>query len=139
MDPISEMFSQIKNAQGAQKESLVITYSKIKLAILEILKSHHQIADYHLFEKKYNVDDSKKQTKEVKKIEINLSKDVDEDGHLDIRRVSRPGRRIYIPFASIPRPKRPKAMVIISTSKGVLDGEEARRKGLGGEVIAEVR
>lgn len=125
MDPIAEMFSQIKNAQGARREKLVISYSKIKLAILTVLKLHHQIANYRLLEKQHD---------KSKKIEIDLKQNF-----IDIRRVSRPGRRVYSSSNNIPQPKRPKSMVIISTSQGVLEGEEARKKGLGGELIAEIR
>ena len=125
MDPIAEMFSQIKNAQSVRREKLIISYSKIKLAILEILKLHHQIIDYRLL---------KKQHDESQKIEINLKPNL-----IDIKRISRPGRRVYTSGSSIPRPKRPQSMVIISTSQGVLEGEEARKKGLGGELIAEIR
>ncbi|MFA6493167.1 MAG: 30S ribosomal protein S8 [Patescibacteria group bacterium] len=144
MDPIADMFSQIKNAHGARHESLTISYSKVKLAILEVLKIRRYIVDYRVVEKKQNVSDNdnsvkenatkKQATLEWKRIEIDLSENA-----IDIRRVSRPGRRVYTTSVNIPRPKRPRAMVIISTSKGVLDGEEARKKGLGGELVAEVR
>jgi len=125
MDPIADMFSQIKNAQNIQKETLVISFSKIKMAILSILKEHHQVGDFRLKEKNH----------EFKKIEIDLLK----DKVIDLRRISRPGRRVYTSGANIPWPKRRQAVIIISTSEGVLAGEAARKKGLGGEVIAEVR
>lgn len=125
MDPIADMFSQIKNAQYAQKESLTVFYSKIKLAILNVLKEHHQIADFRAIE---NKDSSKK-------IEIVLLKDV----IFDIKKISRPGRRVYTTAVNIPRPKKTRAIVIISTSQGILEGETARKKGLGGEVIAEIK
>ncbi|KKQ18208.1 MAG: 30S ribosomal protein S8 [Berkelbacteria bacterium GW2011_GWA1_36_9] len=124
MDPIAEMFSQIKNAQGARHEKMTIFYSKIKLAILEILKSRQRIIDFRV------VDLPSGQ----KKIEIDLNQNL-----IDIRRVSRPGRRVYTTAGNIPRPKRPQSMLVISTSKGMFEGEEARKKGLGGELIAEIR
>lgn len=135
MDPIADMFSQIKNAQGARKESLVISFSKIKLAILEILKTHRQVADFHTVEKKNLVKGEKAKERIFKTIEIKILP----DNFTDIRRISRPGRRVYASSFNIPRPKRPQAITIVSTSKGVLEGEDARRKGLGGEVIAEVK
>lgn len=124
MDPIAEMFSQIKNAQGARHEKMTISYSKIKLAILEILKSHHQIVDFRLIDLPEG----------RKRIEIDLKQDL-----IDIRRISRPGRRVYTTASNIPRPKRPQSMIVISTSKGMFEGEEARKKGLGGELIGEIR
>ena len=129
MDPIAEMFSQIRNAKNSRHESLQIPYSKMKMAILEILKNHHQIADYRIVEKKK--DDEKPKWK---KIEIKLRENM-----VDIKRVSRPGRRVYTTSVNIPRPKRPKSLYIISTPLGILEGEEARKKGVGGELVAEVR
>ena len=73
--------------------------------------------------------------KDIKKIEVNLVK----GNYTDVQRVSRPSHRIYATSGNIPRPKRPKSFVIVSTSEGVFEGEVARRKGLGGEVIAEVK
>ena len=139
MDPIANMFSQIKNAQAAQKERLVIPYAKIKLAILEILKNHRQIADFCVVEKKHF---HKKENSKAKKSDLIINEieiDLLQDNFSDIRRISRPGRRVYASFTRIPRPKRAQALVIVSTSKGVFEGEEARKKGLGGEIIAEVR
>lgn len=123
MDPIAEMFSQIKNAQGARHEKMTISFSKLKVAILELLKAHHQIVDFRLIDLPLG-----------KKIEIDLKQDL-----IDIRRISRPGRRVYSAANKIPKPKRPQSMVVVSTSKGIFEGEEARKKGLGGELIAEIR
>lgn len=126
MDPIADMFSQIKNAQGARQKKLVVSYSKIKWAILEILKAHQQISGLRLVEEKSKNPSSRQ-------IEIELKQNF-----LNLKRVSRPGRRVYIASLKIPRPKRPRAMVVISTSQGLFEGEEARKKGLGGELIAEI-
>lgn len=142
MDPIADMLSQIRNAQNAQHLRLVVSHSKIKLAILEILKNHKQIADFRLLEKANKKDEDDKNEKNVhntqhsrKKIEIDLLKNI----ICDFNRISSPGRRVYTNFKNIPRPKRSRAMIIVSTPKGVLEGEEARKQGLGGEIIAEVR
>jgi len=134
MDPIADMFSQIRNAQTARKDSLAVNYSKIKLAILEILKARHQIADYRLIQKK-TTSRGESRAKEISVIQINLIDQVS----LEINRVSRPGRRVYTSRLDIPRPKKPRSFIILSTSRGLLDGEEARKKGLGGEIICEIR
>lgn len=133
MDPIANMLSQIRNAQNAHHEVLEIPYSKIKMAILAILKEHHQIADFHLIEKK--IPGKKREMAKFSKIEINLLK----ENTIEIKRISKPGRRVYTRATNIPRPKRAKNMVIISTSRGILEGETARKKGLGGELICEVK
>lgn len=127
MDPIADMFSQIKNAQSVHKESLVVSFSKIKMAILEILKKSQEIADFRVIDKKG--------MKNIKEIEINLKK----DNLTDIKRISRPSRRVYSSSNEIPRPKRPRSFLIVSTSEGLFEGEEARKKGLGGEIIAEIK
>lgn len=134
MDPIAEMFAQIRNAQGARHESLVVVYSKIKWAILEILKSRGLIADFRLVEKKNSQFGKTKKIAKLQKIKIELTRHF-----TDIKRVSRPGRRVYTTAANISRRRRPQSLVILSTSCGVLEGEEARKKGVGGEVIAEIR
>lgn len=136
MDPIASMFTQIRNAQSARHENLVVPFSKIKMAILEILKLRQQISDFRIVGK----DSAKSVKKQVESKTKILRIEIDLNEHLlDIQRVSRPSRRVYTSSAGIPRPKRPKSMFILSTSKGVLEGEDARKKGLGGELIAEVK
>lgn len=121
MDPIAEMFSQIRTSRDAGKEIMLIQYSKIKLAILELLKTNKKIIDYKKIEEKDT------------KIEIKLAQN-----KIIFKRVSRPGRRIYTSNGNIPKPKNYRGLMIISTSEGIMTGEEARKKGLGGEIIAEV-
>ncbi len=122
MDPIAEMFTQIKNAQGAKKKSLKIPYSKLKMAILAILKENGYIAVFtEVTEDKF------------KKIEIILTGEF-----LKIQRVSKPGRRVYSASAQLPRIRTPRGLFIVSTSEGLMAGEMARKKGLGGEIVAEI-
>ena len=121
MDPIAEMFSQIRTSRDAGKEIMLIQYSKIKLAILELLKTNKKIIDYKKIEEKDT------------KIEIKLAQN-----KIIFKRVSRPGRRTYTSNGNIPKPKNYRGLMIISTSEGIMTGEEARKKGLGGEIIAEV-
>jgi small subunit ribosomal protein S8 len=122
VDPIADSFTQIKNAISARKKSLKIPHSKLKMAILEILKNNGYISDYKV------ISEAK-----FKKIEINLTGVI-----LKIQRVSRPGRRIYSAASQIPRKRTPKGMFIVSTSEGLMSGDEARKKGVGGEVLAEI-
>ena len=132
MDPIADMFTILRSAKGAGKDKAVFNYSKVKLAILEILKNHKQIRDYRILEKK-----NAKDTKEIEhqKIEVDISHET----LFNITRISTPGQRVYSSSKKIPRPKRQRAIIIISTPQGILEGEEARKKGLGGEVMAELR
>lgn len=121
-DPISEMFVQIQNAQSVDRESIIIPFSKVKMAILATLKQNKKIVDFN-----------ETKDKKISKIEIKLT-----DDNALIKRVSRPGRRVYASNGQIPRPRSPKGLIIISTSEGIMTGEDARKKGLGGEVIGEI-
>jgi len=125
MDPIAEMFIQIQNARSVGKPMLEVSFSKMKMAILGILKNNGKILDFRL-----------RDEKNFKKIMVELIPTALTGGL--IKRVSRPGRRVYTSNGYLPRPKSPKGLVIVSTSQGMMTGEEARKKGLGGEIIGEV-
>ena len=131
MDPIANMFSQLKNAGAASHKEAKVAYSKMNLAILEILKSRGFINSFTpvtIDTQKYPI-----------AIKVNLKfKNAKEMAFYDLKRISRPGRRIYISAKEINQRSRGKADILISTSKGVLSGHEAHKKGLGGELIGEV-
>jgi small subunit ribosomal protein S8 len=100
---------------------MVTRYSGLKKSILEVLKKHSYIVDFQ-------VDDNKCF------IAVTLKKDV--FSHL--KRISKPGQRIYARSKEIPKPLSGYGLVIVSTPHGVIDGKEAKRLGIGGEVICEV-
>ncbi len=127
-DPIAEMFVQIQNAQNAGKDTVSVHFSKVKMAILDILQRSHKINSFR------QIDDKNRPA--AKKIEIKLSEQSSQ--RMQIKRISCPGRRVYASNGRIPRPKSPKGLLIFSTSEGMMTGEEARKKGLGGEFIGEV-
>ena len=122
MDPIANMFCQIHNAYGSESKTLMIPFSNLRMAILAILKKNQFITDFNEIK-----------SDNIKKIQIELN-----SNRLNFRRLSRPGRRFYSTSREIPRPRGAKGLVIISTSSGMMNGEEARQKGLGGEIIAEI-
>lgn len=123
IDTIADLINRINNAKGAGHKALELPYSNSKLAILGVLKKEGYIADFT-------------DQKEKKTIVINL------DGasrvFKKINRVSRPGRRFYVNSRNIPRPKGGYGIVVISTPKGILSGEVARKNHVGGEVMCEV-
>jgi small subunit ribosomal protein S8 len=130
MDPIADSFVQLKNALKTSKKEITISYSKMKLAILETLKKQGFILDCQ---------EVKNETQKYPIIQVSLKYKNDREGAFDnIRRVSRPGRRVYLPSNKIGQAQRGKLDIIISTPQGVMSGKEARAKGLGGEVIGEV-
>jgi len=129
MDSIANSFVQIKNALQISKKEVLISYSKIKLAILETLKKQNLINDY---------EEIKTDEQKYPKIKVSLKYRNHEPAIRDLRRISRPGRRVYANAAKLSVLLRGRLDLILSTSQGVMSGREARQKGLGGEVIGEV-
>jgi small subunit ribosomal protein S8 len=125
-DTLADMFTRIRNAQGAGKASVEIPSSKMKVSVAEVLKSEGYIADYAV-----NGD-----VKPVLNIDLKYyeGKPVIET----IKRVSRPGLRQYKGSAELPKVEAGLGIAIVSTSKGVMTDRAARAAGIGGEVIATV-
>ncbi len=132
MDPIANTFAQIKNAINASHKEVTVSYSKMKLAILAAFKKQGLIESYE----EVKVEDQKYPA--GIKIVLKFKESNKESVIRNIKRVSRPGRRVYVTATKIQSLKRGRAEVIISTSSGVMAGAEAQKKGLGGEVICEV-
>ena len=127
-DPIADMLTRIRNGIVARKESVEIPGSNTKKAIARILKETGYIEDFSVIEDKYQ------DTIKVYLKYLTPTRNV----IAGIERVSKPGRRIYVGKKEIPRVKRGLGIAILSTTKGLLTDEEARRQGLGGEVMLKV-
>jgi small subunit ribosomal protein S8 len=126
-DPVSDMLTRIRNASLARHDRTLVPASLLKKHIAEILKSEGFIADVRTTE-----DDPRTLT-------IVLKYGRDRASAIDgIRRVSRPGRRVYVRHDRIPRVLSGLGVAILSTSRGVLSDREARRQKLGGELLCEV-
>lgn len=127
IDPIGDMLTRIRNAVSVQSESVEIPASKLKEAILSILKKEGYIADFKLKAKKgFSV------------IKVDLQYKNGDSPFQHIERVSKPGLRIYRPASRIPRVLSGFGLVILSTPQGVMSGRDARKKGIGGEVICKI-
>jgi small subunit ribosomal protein S8 len=127
-DPIADMLTRIRNASMARHSQVEIPASKIKVQIARILQAEGYI-------KSYRVIDDKKQGL----IRIKLKYGPDKRGIIaGLRRVSRPGRRIYTSRREIPWVLAGLGVAILSTPKGVLTDRDARRLGVGGEVLCYV-
>ena len=127
-DPISDMLIRIKNALMARHKTVVVPGSKLKLEIARILKDEGYIEDYRVVEEKPQI-----------KIEIVLKYDDKKRPVIaGIKRVSKPGRRIYRGYKELPRVLDGMGVAIISTSQGIMTDHEARKRRLGGEVICEI-
>ncbi len=126
-DPITDALNQIRNAQAVKKTEVLIPFSKLKYEIVTILSKEGFLGDI------------KKAVKDkAKAIKITLKYDNGDSVISGVRRVSKPGQRIYAKVSEIKRVHGGYGISIISTSKGLMTNKEARRLKLGGEVICEI-
>lgn len=131
MDPISDMLVRIKNAQAVRSEHVVIPFSKMKFRIATILKEAGYVAD---------VERKKRKAKkaEIEFLSLALKYDQGDGAVHGIKIVSRPSRHMYIKAKDIKPVRSGYGMAMLSTSKGILTSSEARKAGLGGEVLFEI-
>ena len=122
-DPISDMLTRIRNAQMVQHKEVVMPSSKTKAAIAKVLQAEGYITDYAVSGQDLTI--------ELKYYEGRPVID-------SIKRVSRPGLRIYKSKEELPRVQNGLGIAIVSNDAGVMTGREARRLGKGGEVLVEV-
>ena len=122
-DPIADLITRIRNAHAVNMSEVCIPYSKFKEAVLKVMHANGYINSYEV-----------KKVKELKNLVVSI-KDIDIN---HIRRLSKPGQRIYVAKTNIPKPLRGMGLVIISTPKGVISGKEAVKLNTGGELICEV-
>lgn len=126
-DPISDLLNRIRNAQAVLKEQLSVPFSNL----------NHEIAK--ILEKKGFIKKVEKKGRTYKKvIEITLKYDEKKPAISGLKRVSRPGQRIYKGFKEIKPVRSGYGILIISTSKGLMTDKEARKQKLGGEVMCEI-
>jgi small subunit ribosomal protein S8 len=127
-DPIADMITRIRNAQAVKKEAVYVAYSKIKWAILEKLLENGYLKDIEKYQKK---------GKKVIKITLKYDKENNPVIH-EIKRVSKPSRRVYIKVKEIYPFKGGKGLRVLSTPSGILTDKEAKKAKTGGEVLIEV-
>ncbi len=126
-DPIADMLTRIRNANQMKHESVSMPASRLKLEILEVLKNEGYIAEYE------KVEDGKQGV-----IKVTL-KYVDKERVIKgLKKISKPGLRVYAKANELPKVLNGLGIAIISTSNGIMTDREARKQKLGGEVIAFV-
>ena len=126
-DPIADLLTRIRNAAMVGKHEVRVPSSKIKKTVAEQLKKNNYLADV-------KVEAGKPRDTLV----ITLSQEGQNSPINEITRMSKPGRRVYVGADDIPRVKSGRGMVLISTSKGVITGQEAVKQRLGGELLLKV-
>ena len=130
-DPIADMLTRLRNANSAYHETVGMPYSKIKAHIAEILQQEGYISAWSVQEP----DEGKVGKALVVDLKYGTSRERSLAG---IRRVSKPGLRVYAKAPDLPRVLGGLGVAIISTSQGLLTDRQARKRGVGGEVLAYV-
>lgn len=123
VDPISDMLTRVRNAYAVSKESVQVPTSNTKEAVLSILKKEGYIEDY---------------SKDQNMLNVVLKYDDAKPVINSIERVSKPGRRVYVGKDEIPVVLSGQGIAVLSTSKGIMTGADAKAANLGGEVICRV-
>ena len=128
VDPIGDMLTRIRNGQMRSLNKINIPFSNFRLKILEVLKKEGYIIDF-------NIDNGKEK---IKFLSVDLKYYEGQPVIKEIKRVSKPGRRVYSRATSIPKVLNGLGLAILSTSKGVMSDTEAIKNNLGGEIICKV-
>jgi small subunit ribosomal protein S8 len=126
-DPISDMLSRIRNAIAVNKNEIIMPHSNAKETVARILVKSGFLQRVEVSGK--GID---------KCLEISIFPEGKNSTITVINRLSKPGRRVYVKTSDIPTVKRGRGIVVLSTSSGVMTGDEAKSKRLGGELICEV-
>ena len=127
-DPIADMLTRLRNANSAYNEDVSMPYSKLKSNIAEILKAEGYIADYRVEDAQVG-----------KSLQLDLKFGPNRERSIaGIKRVSKPGLRVYAKSTALPKVLGGLGIAILSTSSGLLTDKQAAKKGVGGEVLAYV-
>ena len=126
-DPIADLLTRVRNAAMARHDSVNIPASKVKIVIAKILKDEGFIADYSIIK-----------GEPQRTIKITLKYIDKQPAFIGLERVSKPGLRIYTGKKEIPRVYGGLGIAVISTSKGLMTGQQAWKKNIGGEVLCYV-
>ena len=126
-DPIADLLARVRNAAAVQKQEMFVPYSKIKNEVIRILKEEGYITDFAL-----DTEGAHPRIKITNKIANRTS------AITGLKRVSRPGLRRYVGAQEIPRVLGGMGVAILSTSRGVMSGREAKKQNVGGELLAYI-
>ena len=126
-DPIADMLTRIRNAINVNKSEVVLPHSKLKQSVAELLKTSGFLSDVKVVDATVG-----------KSLKIVINGDGETARITEIVRLSKPGRREYANAKEIPTVKGGRGIVIVSTSKGLMTGANARKNGVGGELICKV-
>jgi len=126
-DPIADMLTRIRNAINVRKHEVVLPHSNLKQAVAELLKKNGFLSEVKVTDATVG-----------KSMKIVINQEGSNAVITEIVRLSKPGRRAYVGAADIPTVKGGRGIVILSTSKGMMTGAQAKKSGVGGELICKV-
>jgi len=126
-DPIADMLTRVRNAILVRKNEVVMPHSKAKQSVAEILKNNGFLKDVSVTEASVG-----------KSLKLVINDEHENAPITEIVRMSKPGRRFYVKAKDIPTVKRGRGIVVVSTSKGVMTGQDAKAQSVGGELICKV-
>jgi small subunit ribosomal protein S8 len=127
-DPIADMLTRVRNGIMTRQKQVVLPGSKVKVAVARILKEEGFIRDFEV-------------TKDVPQSQLRIVLKYDRDRQpviTGLRRISKPGRRVYVKRSQIPWVLSGLGVAVLSTPQGIMTGQRARRMGFGGEVLCYV-
>ena len=127
-DPVSDFLTRVRNAIKARQPKVDVPHSKLKLEIARILKEEGYIANFKTTDE---------EGRKVLRVYLKYSPD-SSSPISDLKRISRPGCRVYVGHSDIPRVLGGMGINILTTPKGVMTGRQARKEGVGGEVLCEI-
>lgn len=127
-DPIADMLTRIRNAAAVSKREVNMPYSRLKETVAKVLVSSNFVDRVEV-----NEADSG-----FKQLRIVINQEDTNSRITSIERISKPGRRVYVASDKIPSVRQGRGIIVMSTSKGVMTGREARKEKLGGELICKV-
>jgi small subunit ribosomal protein S8 len=125
-DPIADMLTRIRNASKVKKADILVPFSKIKWEIARILQENGFLESYEKIEDYYG------------QIKINLKYQDGKPMLMHLKKISKPGRRVYVKKNELPKVLNDFGIAIISTSRGLMTNIEAGKRGLGGELLCEI-
>jgi small subunit ribosomal protein S8 len=126
-DPIADMLTRIRNAAAVRRHQVSLPHSALKQSVAELLKANNYVSGV-----KVDSDGAKKT------LIIDISSPESACPITEIKRLSTPGRRLYVGSKEVPVVKQGRGIVILSTSKGLMTGKEAKAQGVGGELLCSV-
>ena len=125
-DPIADMLTRLRNAAMVRKQEVVLPLSRVKFEIAKILEKEGYLTDVEKSDAHHG--------------QLKLKLRFTEDGPTlrSVTRISKPGRRVYAPKTGLPKVLNDHGIAVVSTSAGLMTNKEARKRGLGGEIVCEV-